>query len=205
MEDSTDSQQSMIGGLVLLWVVFCRITTTRWWLWTRGWGKSSPNRHDQRSNGGENIKDLLCKAKLPPLRKINTRSSSQKARNGVTRCNKGLDRNTCICCPFITSRPDEVVRTVTLFSTGQEIAIEGVINCKTKGGFLYLLWSSKAPMKQYLGSCIREPRDRSWEHRRDIGHNKKDKALAKHCHETGNTLYSGRLGLVCSIQENKVQ
>ena len=99
-----------------------------------------------------------------------------------------MDRNTCICCPFITSRPDEVVRTVTLFSTGQEIAIEGVINCKTKGGFLYLLWSSKAPMKQYLGSCIRAPRDRLGEHRRDILNKKMDKAVAKHFHETGSSV-----------------
>ena len=81
-----------------------------------------------------------------------------------------------------------VIRTVTLFSTGQEIAIEGNINCKTRGGFLYLLWSSKAPSKQYLGSCIREPRDRLGEHRRDIGHKRMDKAVAKHFHETGSTV-----------------
>ena len=110
------------------------------------------------------------------------------ARNGVTRCNKGLNRNACICCPFITSRPDEVIRKVTLFSTGQEIMIEGVINCTTRGGFLYLLWSSKAPAKQYLGSCIREPRDRLGEHRRDILNKNMKKAVAQHFHETGSTV-----------------
>ena len=55
-------------------------------------------------------------------------------------------------------------------------------------GLLYLLWSSKAPRKQYLGSCIREPRDRLGEHRRDILNKKMDKAVAKHFHETGSSV-----------------
>ena len=79
-----------------------------------------------------------------------------------------------------------MIKKVTLFSTGQEIMVEGTINCKTRGGFLYLLWSSKAPTKQYLGSSIREPRSRLGEHKRDILNKKVNKAVAKHFQDTGS-------------------
>ena len=137
---------------------------------------------------GKNIQELLCRAKLPPIRRMNTRATAENAKNGLTRCNKGLNRPSCVCCPFITSRPNEVVKTVTLFNTGLEIVIEGLINCKTKGGYLYLLWSSKAPAKQYLGSSSREPRLRLGEHKGDIRNKRTNKAVAKHFHDTGSTI-----------------
>ena len=61
------------------------------------------------------------------------------------------------------------------------------MNCKTVGGFLYLLWSSKAPLKQYLGSCIRTPGSRLGEHKRDIEQKNLKKAVAKHFADTGST------------------
>ena len=80
-----------------------------------------------------------------------------------------------------------MIKSVTLHSTGQVVQVEGKMNCKTRGGYLYLLWSSKAPAKQYIGSCDREPRFRLGEHRRDIEHMRLDKAVPKHFHDTRST------------------
>ena len=129
---------------------------------------------------GKNIKELLCCARLPPARRMNTRTEGQEARNGLTRCNKSLGRNGCTACPFITSRHNQVIKSVKVHSTGQEIPVEGRINCKSSGGHLYLLWSSKDPTKQYLGSSNREPRERLREHRRDIINQRLEKAVPKH-------------------------
>ena len=124
----------------------------------------------------------------PPIRRVNTRATAEGARNGLSRCNKGLNRNGCAACPFITSSPSQVIKKVTLFITGRQIIIEGSINCKTTGGYLYLLWSSKAPSKQYLGSSTRQPRERLREHKGDINNKRMNKAVAKHFHDTGSTV-----------------
>ena len=137
---------------------------------------------------GKNIKELLCRARLPPIRPVITRAGAELARHGVSRCNKGLARQGCIACPFITSRPNEVIKNVKLFSTGQVVQVEGRINCKTKGGYLYLLWSSKAPEKQYIGSSEREPRYRLGEHKRDIQNGRINKAVPKHFSDTKSTV-----------------
>ena len=136
---------------------------------------------------GRNVKELLCRARLPPDVEVNTRSRAELARSGVSRCNKGLARKGCVACPYITSRPSEVIKTVTLHSTGQVVQVEGKMNCKTRGGYLYLLWSSKAPAKQYIGSSDREPRVRLGEHRRDIENVRLDKAVPKHFYDTRST------------------
>ena len=136
---------------------------------------------------GKNLQNLLCRARLPPVRRMNTRAGAEHNRNGVSRCNKGLARTGCVACPFITSRPNEIIKSVTLHSTGEVVPVEGRLNCKSQGGFLYLLWSSKAPAKQYLGSSAREPRVRLGEHRRDIENRRLNKAVAKHFNDTGST------------------
>ena len=53
---------------------------------------------------------------------------------------------------------------------------------------MYLLWSSKAPNKQYIGSSSREPRFRLGEHRRDIQNGRLDKAVAKHFSDTNSSV-----------------
>ena len=73
-----------------------------------------------------------------------------------------------------------MIKSVKISNTGLEIPVEGKINCKSPGGHLYLLWSSKAPAKQYLGNSSREPRERLKEHRRDIINGKVEKAVPKH-------------------------
>ena len=136
---------------------------------------------------GKNIKELLCRARLPPVRKVATRAGEQEARSGLSRCNKGLARNGCAACPIITSRPNQVIRSVRIHTTGQEVQVEGSITCKTRGGYIYLLWSKKAPAKQYLGSSAREPRKRLGEHRRDIEGGRVEKAVPKHFADTHST------------------
>ena len=149
-------------------------------------GRTFPNTPKPAFRRGKNIKELLCRAKLPPVRRIATRAGEQEARSGLSRCNKGLGRNGCSACPFITSRPNQVIRSVRIHNTGQEVQVEGRITCKTAGGYLYLLWSKKAPAKQYLGSSAREPRQRLAEHRRDVAGGRVDKAVAKHFADTNS-------------------
>ena len=67
------------------------------------------------------------------------------------------------------------------------VPVEGRINCKSQVGFFYLLWSSKAPAKQYLGSSAREPRVRLGEHMRNIENRRLNKAVAKHLYDIGNS------------------
>mgnify|MGYP006924392720 CR=1 FL=1 len=45
--------------------------------------------------------------------------------------------------PFITLTPSEVIKKVTI-GNGKEIEVKGKLNCKTPG-FVYVLWSMKAP------------------------------------------------------------
>ena len=76
--------------------------------------------------------------------------------------------------------------------------VEGRINCKTRGGYLYLLWSRNVPQQQYLGSSSREPRKRLGEHRRDISDGKVEKAVACHFADTHSHSYEETLCLFLS-------
>ena len=91
---------------------------------------------------GKNLKELLCRAKLPPKRNLITRLEGELHKNGVTRCNKGKGQGGCIACSYLTPTPRDVVRKVRVFNVRKEIPVQGRINCKTVG-FLYLLWSEK--------------------------------------------------------------
>ena len=133
------------------------------------------------------MKDILCRAKLPPSRPVRTRATEAGSRNGLSRCSRGLTRAGCLACPYTTSRPAEVIKTVTIANTNTVVPVEGKITCKTTGGFIYLLWSSKAPTIQYLGSSGQTPGARLTQHRRDImdGANK---AVAVHFRDTRSTV-----------------
>jgi hypothetical protein len=135
---------------------------------------------------GKSLQDILCRAKLPPKRPVRTRAAEEGRRHGLSRCNKGTTRAGCTGCAYITSRPAEIVKSVTITSTNTVIPVEGNINCKTTGGFIYLLWSSKAPAVQYLGSSGQTPGARLTQHRRDIM-NGAQKAVAEHFRETRST------------------
>ena len=112
---------------------------------------------------------------------MSTRTARREGGNGLTRCNKGLNRNECATCPFITLKPSEVIKKVTI-GNGKEIEVKGKLNCKAPG-FVIVLWSMKAPEKAYLGSSSRRPKDRLREHKYSIEEGK-DVAVANHFHET---------------------
>lgn len=136
---------------------------------------------------GGNLKEILCRTKLPPARPVCTRAAEEGSSNGLSRCSRGTGRAACVTCSFITSRPAQVIKSVKINSTGTVIPIEGRLNCKTKGGFLYLLWSAKAPALQYLGSSGKTPAERLSGHRSDIT-TRSDKAVAEHFRATGSTV-----------------
>ena len=71
-------------------------------------------------------------------------------------------------------------------SSGREVAVEGKLDCKTEGGFLYLLESEKDP-KQYCGQSGARPVDRLSGHIRDIS-NQAKKAVPKHFQETRSSV-----------------
>ena len=135
---------------------------------------------------GKSLKDMLCRAKLPPRRPVQTRAAEATNNHGLTRCNRGTVRAGCLACPYITTRPGEVVREVTITSTNTVVPVQGRINCKSTGGFLYLVWSRKHP-RQYLGSTGQTPGARLLQHRRDIMAGA-DKAVAQHFRETNSSV-----------------
>ena len=156
-------------------------------------GRTFPKAPRPAYRRGKSLKDILCQAKLPPRRVVRTRAAEGANNNGLTRCNRGTTRAGCICCAYITSRPAEVIREVTITSTNTVIPVEGRINCKTTGGFLYLLWSRRHP-RQYLGSSGQTTGDRLAQHRCDIMGGA-DKAVAQHLRQ-----HCGRPG-VAAFQE----
>ena len=80
-----------------------------------------------------NLKEFLTRGKLPPVRHA-TRHSTQVTRSGTSRCNKGTGRQGCLTCPYITDRPNEVLRVVKFPSSGLTEKVEGRLTCKQGGG-----------------------------------------------------------------------
>ena len=119
---------------------------------------------------GPNIKDLVTRAKLPPAKRA-SRHSTGEQQNGVTRCSKGIGRTGCVMCPFVTDRPNQVVREVQVKSSGETVKVEGRMTCKSNGGggsYLYILENTKTGL-QYAGVSGREqPVCRFREHRTSI-------------------------------------
>ena len=97
------------------------------------------------------------------------------------------ESKTSMGCPYTTSRPAEVVKSPPPTLARTVVPVEGRITCKTTGGFLYFLWSSKAPDEQYLGSIGQTPGARLLQHRRYIleGVNK---AVPEHFRQTKSTV-----------------
>ena len=105
----------------------------------------------------------------------------------LSRCSKDLGRRGCVECSFITSKPSQIIKEVSVQNTGQKIKVEGKINCKSRG-FLYLLWSRKVPTMQYIGSSEQEVRRRLGQHKGDILNMRLNKAVAKHFYDTRSTV-----------------
>ena len=140
---------------------------------------------------GTNIKQLLCRAKLPQAHTIRTRASIRENQRGVTRCNKGLNRNNCRACPIITRAPQDVVKEIKIHSSREVVKVEGKMNCKSKS-FLYVLESSKTPKgpgsppSQYVGQSGATVATRLAGHVRSIEEENEDKVVGKHFKETNS-------------------
>ena len=72
-----------------------------------------------------------------------------------------------------------MVREVKIYNTGETLKIEDKMDCRTRG-FLYLVWSQKAPRVQYLGQSGQRVADRLLQHRRDVMDNRKGRAVVEH-------------------------
>ena len=81
---------------------------------------------------GKNMREELCTAKLPPAR-----ARLREQEDGFMRC-----RDNCRLCPYTGLRPEEVKKTFTISSTGNELPIRGKMTCQSSN----LL---------YIGECLR--------------------------------------------------
>ena len=88
-----------------------------------------------------NLKDILCRARLPPLRQ-----GFNRAKPGFRRCNK----NSCSLCPFTGLDPAEVTASVTVEHSGLVQQIKDQLNCKSKN-VIYLLSCTRSDKRQYVG------------------------------------------------------
>ena len=134
---------------------------------------------------GTNLKQLLCKAKLPKPRPVNTRAALRENWRGVRRCNNGRGRRQCGACPYLTKQPNQVVKEIKIHSSGETIKIEDRIDCRTRS-FLYVLESDKDP-HQYTGQSGGIVAKRTLQHVNDIDNVRVEKAVPKHFQDTGST------------------
>ena len=96
---------------------------------------------------GKNMKEMLCRAKLPPkLGTMRTRSTASTMRAGFRWCGKSR----CPMCPFTGEAADgrKVVKEVTISSTETIFPLQHSMTCQTSN-CIYLLTCSKDG-KQYV-------------------------------------------------------
>ena len=110
----------------------------------------------------KNIKDRVCRAKLPPAR---TNMVTREQEDGFKRCNK----SGCKLCPF-TGRAisNTLVKSVKVSNTGEDYMIRGRLTCGTSN-ILYLLTCVKSDRMcpnnpQYAGETGQEAVKRFTEH-----------------------------------------
>ena len=76
---------------------------------------------------GKNLREEICQAKLPPIR------LARPVEDGFKRCG----RSKCRLCPYTNLNPGQVLKSVTISSTGEELPIRGSITCTTSN-LLYI-------------------------------------------------------------------
>ena len=107
----------------------------------------------------KNLKDILCRARLPPLRSI------RPPRAGFKRCSKGR----CHLCPYTGIQPGEILTHVQIHHSGEVIEIKSPIDCQTEG-VLYVITCKKCKT-QYLGQSKRSAEKRMLDHLNTIKNN----------------------------------
>ena len=115
-----------------------------------------------------NIKDLVCRAKLPPKRSRTTRS----LKLGYRRCKKP----SCRLCPYSGLEPGEVRESVTIAHSGAVIPIKSVLDCQTKN-LIYEL-HCKRDLIPYIGETSKTAENRT------IGHLN---TILQDCHASTKT------------------
>lgn len=97
-----------------------------------------------------NIKDMLCRSKLPPKRRETT---SRRMKPGFRRCTK---QKNCRLCPFTQLAPGEIRQQVTFKHSGESIPIKSIIDCQTNN-ILYKLdcMADKCNEIPYLGESMK--------------------------------------------------
>ena len=134
---------------------------------------------------GKNMKEMLCRAKLPPkLSIIRTRSSASTRRAGFKRCG----RSRCPMCPFTGEAADgrKVVKEVTISSTDTTLTLQHSMTCQTSN-CIYLLTCVKDG-KQYVGETGRTVAKRFSEHRDSMHQPATNKPVGQHYQEAGHRL-----------------
>ena len=102
--------------------------------------------------GGQSLKDLLCRARLP---NSNRRSNILADQKGFRYCGQ-----LCDLCPFAKDAQSHQV-------ADREFQINGLITCSTTG-CVYKILCRKCPDFVYYGETGRALRTRFGEHKRDI-------------------------------------
>ena len=106
---------------------------------------------------GKTVKEHLCTAKLPPLRR-----SLRPQEDGFRRCNAFG----CRLCPFTGLRGDEVQKFIRIHTTGEDLQIRGRLNCKSKN-VLYIITCKKDRI-QYAGETGTSAEERFVRHRNTV-------------------------------------
>ena len=113
----------------------------------------------------KNLVEKLCTAKLPPLR-LRLRQDN----DGFRRCNKPG----CRMCPLTGLQPDQVLRTVRIEHSDEQVEIRGKLNCKSSN-LLYVVSCKKGPSckenNQYVGETGKSAEVRCSQHRDTIVQN----------------------------------
>ena len=130
-----------------------------------------------------NLKDILCRAKLPPKRSRTVRSKKP----GQRRCNKP----SCRMCPFTGLQPGQVRESVTISHSGEKIEIKSSIDCQTsnviyelhctKDSLAYIGETSKTVETRFVGhlntimqDCHANTNTPVGQHFRSVGHSQTD-------------------------------
>ena len=131
------------------------------------------------------MKEMLCRAKLPPkLGIMRTWSTASTARAGFKRCGKSR----CPMCPFTGEAADgrTLVNEALISSTKTTMTLKHSMTCQT-GNCIYLLTCCKDG-KQYVGETGRTVAKRFAEHRDSMHQQATSKPVGQHFQEAGHRL-----------------
>ena len=127
--------------------------------------------------------------------------------DGVKRCG----RSKCRLCPYTNLNPGQVLKSVTISSTGEELLIRGAITCTTSN-LLYIGTCAKGDRTcpdrpQYCGETGQSAEERFCGHRNTViqaCHQDTNLPVGGHFREVGHTISDFVFTPVEKIQSNNV-